>query len=333
MGENGTAVNSSDKNMFTVKNVLRALSILCLVFVFCPAFLVSCSGQTKDISVLTAIGGVSSMGEQVVEPHPIMLIALLLPIVMIVVLFLKRFEGNSATKITVVAGAIDLIVWLVFRSSVKKFAEENYCEFKTTGWFALNIIVHLAIIVLSALVVTNKAQMEMNLVTAFSGDGTKDTLERMTSAVSQMSSAIVQMAGNKTPQNKTDIIGYCAKCGDAIEYGSRFCNSCGTPVPESMIEEAEKARKEAEEKARQEAEEKARIEAEEKARQAEEAARREAEEKVRLEAEVAARKEAEESAQTDNSAHASDFIFCQNCGTKLDADAQFCVSCGAKINR
>ena len=49
---------------------------------------------------------------------------------------------------------------------------------------------------------------------------------------------------------KEDIIGYCAKCGKPITYGHKFCISCGTPVPESMIAEAEAARKAAEEAAR-----------------------------------------------------------------------------------
>ncbi len=66
------------------------------------------------------------------------------------------------------------------------------------------------------------------------------------------------------------------------------------------IQDAEKAKAEAEEKARLEAEEKEKKEAEEKARlEAEEKARKEAEEKAKLEAEEKAKKEAEEKARKE----------------------------------
>ncbi len=66
------------------------------------------------------------------------------------------------------------------------------------------------------------------------------------------------------------------------------------------VQEAEKAKAEAEEKARKKAEEKEKKEAEEKARlEAEEKARKEAEEKARLEAEEKEKKEAEEKARKE----------------------------------
>ncbi len=322
MGEN---VTNNVKFKLTVKNVLRILSVLCVIFIFCPAFLVSCSGQTVDVNVLTALAGVESHGQTLAEPHPIMIIAIILPIIMAVVLFMKKIANDRAVKIVAGAAIVDFVVWLVFHSSVKKYAEDNYCEFKSTGWFTLNIIIHLAVIIIAVLVVMKKLQMEIDIISVFSGGDANAALEKMSNAVSQMSGAVVKMAGNK--ETAKNIMGYCAKCGGAIEYGSKFCNSCGTPVPESMIEEAEKAKKEAEEKAR--------LEAEEKARQAEEAAHREAEEKAKREAEEAARRDAEEKAKQEAASNATDnagYIFCQHCGTKLDADAQFCVSCGAKIN-
>ena len=328
MGENVANGTGDVKKMLTVKNVLRTLSILCLVFVFCPAFMVSCSGQDVDVNVFTAIGGVESYGQTVAEPHPIMLIALLLPILLVASLFVKKFSEAMVPKILIGAAAVDLIVWIVFKNSVKKYAEENYCQFKSTGWYFLNLVVHLTLIVLSVLVVMNKIQMDMDIAAAFSGGGTKESLAN---AVTKLTETIKDTTKSKTGNGGTgaNIIGYCAKCGKPVEYGSKFCNSCGTPVPESMIEEAEKAKKEAEERARLEAEEAARREAEEKARlEAEEAARREAEEKARQEA---ADRETGAAAEEETPGTGG-FIFCQNCGTKLEADAKFCTSCGAKID-
>jgi ABC-type dipeptide/oligopeptide/nickel transport system permease subunit len=117
---------ATKKSVVTVKNVIRVLALLCIVGVFCPSFLVSCSGQTIDVSVMTAVGGISAYGETVVEPHLIMLICLLIPVAVLVILFIKKMAEKMSTGIILVCSVIDLIVWIIFRSEVKKIAEENY---------------------------------------------------------------------------------------------------------------------------------------------------------------------------------------------------------------
>lgn len=325
MNENALNNMSEKKPMFTIKNIMRVLSVLCIIFVFCPSFLVSCSGQDMKVDVMTAVGGVSMYGEKVVEPHIIMLVCLLIPIAILVLLFLKKFKDNLTAGIILGCTAVDMIVWIIFRVSVKKIAEDNYCTFETTPWYVINIIVMILIIVLSLLVVLNIMMMDTDLITFFSGGGTKSVLDQMSNTVSQMSNAVTQLAGNvaENINNKTqkkDAIGFCAKCGSPIPYGTKFCTSCGTPVPESMIAAAEAARKEAEEKARLAAEA-ARREAEEKARMAAEAAQREAEERARMAA-------TEQAPQSNNGNGA---MFCQNCGAQLEADAVFCKACGTKV--
>ena len=76
----------------------------------------------------------------------------------------------------------------------------------------------------------------------------------MSNQVSEKASSVG--ANVSTKKTKANYIGYCAKCGSGIEYGIKFCTSCGTPVPQSMIEEAEVKRKLVEEQAVKEAEEK-----------------------------------------------------------------------------
>ncbi len=352
--EKENAVNS----MFTVKKVLRILSFICLVMVFCPSFLVSCSGQDKEINVMTAVAGLSSgYGDYYVKPQPIMLICLIIPIVMLVFLFMKKRSEKQKATIIAAIGTVDLIMWFIFKSAAKSFAEKNYCEFKTTGWYFLNMIALLVIIVLAVMVVIQKLHMEDNLIELLSGGGTKKTLDKMSASMSQMSSAMSQLAGNvsnnlnNAKMKKKDVIGFCAKCGSPIEFGSEFCTSCGTPVPKRMIEEAKAARKEAEEAARKKAEEKARREAEEKARrEAEEKAKREAEEQARKEelanqmAEEETKiivddKDLTEPSATDSVSAAQDgdmenqIWFCKKCGQKLYSGAEFCVVCGTKVEK
>ncbi|WP_026518577.1 zinc ribbon domain-containing protein [Butyrivibrio sp. MC2021] len=303
-------IENEKKPILTVKNILRVLSLLCIVFVFCPTFLVSCSGDTIDVSAMSAVTGIKSYGETVVDPHPIMLIVLLLPIATMVLLFLKKLKNEQSALIIAVCGVVDFIMWLVFRSSVKDLADENYCEFKSTVWFVFNMIVLFLIVVLSVLAAAKIVDMEADLVKVFTSPEAKKTLNQMSAAVNQMSDSVSKIAENisantaKNTVKKEDIIGYCSKCGKPLMIDNRFCTSCGAPVPEDMIAEAEVARKAAEE-ARRAAEEEAR-------KAAAEAAQQEAERNVKIVADTRP-------------------LFCTQCGAKLVDAAAFCKSCGAKI--
>ena len=248
-------MENNRKIVITVKKVLKALSLICFVIVFCPTFLVSCSGQNMNVSVMTAVGGVSISGERVVAPHPIMLLCLIIPMAVFILLSIKKYTDKKNASIIAIGGGVDLIIWIIFRSGVKKAAEDIGFTFKTTGWYVINIIFLMLIILLTSLIVVGKLQMESDLIAVLSGKETQNALNQMSATMSQMSTAVTQWAGNvaSNVNNRNKVknpIGFCAKCGPPIGYGSHFCTSCGTPVPQSMIDEAEAARKEAEEKAK-----------------------------------------------------------------------------------
>ena len=88
-------MENNRKIVITVKKVLKALSLICFVIVFCPTFLVSCSGQNMNVSVMTAIGGVSISGERVVAPHPIMLLCLIIPMAVFILLSIKKYTDKK----------------------------------------------------------------------------------------------------------------------------------------------------------------------------------------------------------------------------------------------
>lgn len=248
-------MENNRKIVITVKKVLKALSLICFVIAFCPTFLVSCSGQNMNVSVMTAVGGVSISGERVVAPHPIMLLCLIIPMAVFILLSIKKYTDKKNASIIAIGGGVDLIIWIIFRSGVKKAAEDIGFTFKTTGWYVINIIFLMLIILLTSLIVVGKLQMESDLIAVLSGKETQNALNQMSATMSQMSTAVTQWAGNvaSNVNNRNKVknpIGFCAKCGTPIGYGSHFCTSCGTPVPQSMIDEAEAARKEAEEKAK-----------------------------------------------------------------------------------
>lgn len=194
---------TSAKSLLTVKNILRLLSLLLLIIVFCPTFLVSCSGQKVDVSVMTAVGGVEAYGERVSDPHPIMLICLIIPIVMLVLLFIKKFNGKKTGMILALCGVADFIIWLIFKAAVKGVAEENYCSFETTGWFTVNIFVLIAIIIISALIYLGMLSLDP--------------------AIEQG----VKPAPKPEPKPEIAYAGYCTNCGTGIKPGAKFCPSCG----------------------------------------------------------------------------------------------------------
>lgn len=213
------------KAIFTVKNIMKVLSVLCIVFVFCPSFLVSCSGQTLKISAIKAVGGISMYGDKVVKPYPIMLLCLLIPVAILVLLFIKKISGNILGVIVLACSAADFIIWLIFRATAKNMAEESYCTFKTTAWYVINLIVQILLILLSVLIVIKKMEMDTDLIAIFTKGSVPKTVN----------------------ETKEAPIGYCTECGSPITYGKKFCISCGTAVPEDMIAEAEAAKKAVEE--------------------------------------------------------------------------------------
>ena len=342
-------INQKTESIFKVKNVLRALAFLGIIFVFCPSFLVSCSGQDIKVSAMTAIQGMTVYGERIVDPYPIMLITLLAPAEILFLLFKARADEKKTAAMIFAGTAVNFILWLVFRWVVKRAAEESYFDYQATVWFMINIVGLIAILVISAMILAGKLHLEMELISAASGGDTHEVLNQMSAAVNQMSSTVTQLAGNVATnmgtkiareQAKKNAIGFCSKCGSPITYGSKFCTSCGTPVPESMIAEAEAAM-EAQRRAAEEAQRRAAEEAQRRAMEssaeasAEEVQRKAAEEAARKVVEEAARKVAEETARKQTEQLESQGIktafFCQQCGAKLSPNARFCEFCGAKV--
>ena len=73
-----------------VKNIIRLLSILLMVFFFVPSFMVSCAGYGNiKISAFKAMTGIKIEGESVSDPKVICIIMLLLPIAMLALWCLK----------------------------------------------------------------------------------------------------------------------------------------------------------------------------------------------------------------------------------------------------
>ena len=179
MEENRVTETGQLKLEITVKKILRVLSIMITIFYFCPTFLVSCSGQKVEISAWTVTKGISMYGSTVVKPHLIMLVCMLLPIAIFALLFLKKFTEKQTAAIICICSGIDLIIWIVFRATVKKYVEESYCSFKTTGWYVINVILLILIVGITVMILLGKINMDLDLKAALTSKEIKDALNQV----------------------------------------------------------------------------------------------------------------------------------------------------------
>ena len=51
---------NTNNSLFTINNIIRFLSTVCIVLVFCPTCMVSCAGQEQEISVMTLVQGIKT---------------------------------------------------------------------------------------------------------------------------------------------------------------------------------------------------------------------------------------------------------------------------------
>lgn len=309
----GNATDSGKKDfLLTVRGLMKGLAILGIVFVFCPSFVISCSGEKVNVSAMNAAMGISMYDQEIVEANPIMFLCLLIPVAVLILLFVKKMTDKLSSGIIAGCLAVDIVIWFVFLSAAADIASENWCGFEVTIWYMLNMVVLFLILLGALLAALGKIGLDMELNRLFADKKTQETLKQVSSVMDKMSGTLTQIAGSavenvsRYKKPKENVIGYCAKCGSGILYGSKFCTECGTPVPETMIAEAEAARKTAEEEAARKAAE-------------EEAARKATEEEA---ARIAAEEKKEESAGQKK---------CPNCGAILEDSFKFCTSCGTKV--
>ena len=196
--EESYMAENNGKSLFTARQIMRVLSFICIVVVFCPSFLVSCSGQSKGISVMTAVGGLSVYGESIAKPQPLMLICLLLPAVILALLFMKKLPEKQNALIIAICGISDFVIWMIFKAVVKKIAEDHYCEFKTTGWYLLNNLALFFLILFGILILLQKLEMDTDILSLLSGGGTQGAMNKMSESLAKISDSLTKSSDSAT---------------------------------------------------------------------------------------------------------------------------------------
>ena len=251
---------NNGKSLFTARQIMRVLSFICIVVVFCPSFLVSCSGQSKGISVMTAVGGLSVYGETIAKPQPLMLVCLLLPAVILALLFMKKLSEKQNALIIAICGISDFVIWMIFKAVVKKIAEDHYCEFKTTGWYLLNSLALFFLILFALLILLQKLEMDTDILALLSGGGTEGAMNKMSESLAKISDSLTKSSDSvakvsdspteisktetKTTDSSTeisetqtknhevanDLTGKAVSHAEEEEEKPKFCQECGKPL-------------------------------------------------------------------------------------------------------
>ena len=258
---------NNGKSLFTARQIMRVLSFICIIVVFCPSFLVSCSGQSKGISVMTAVGGLSVYGESIAKPQPLMLICLLLPAVILALLFMKKLPEKQNALIIVICGISDFVIWMIFKAVVKKIAEDHYCEFKTTGWYLLNSLALFFLILFALLILLQKLEMDTDILALLSGGGTQGAMNKMSESLAKISDSLTKSSDSvmkssdsvmKSSDSGTKVSDSATKSSDSVTKSSdsatknseaandltekagshaeeieekpKFCQECGKPL-------------------------------------------------------------------------------------------------------
>ena len=199
--EESYMAENNGKSLVTARQIMRVLSFICIVVVFCPSFLVSCSGQSKGISVLTAAGGLSVYGETIAKPQPLMLVCLLLPAVILALLFMKKLSEKQNALIIAICGISDFVIWMIFKSVVKKIAEDHYCEFKSTGWYLLNNLALFFLILFALLILLQKLEMDTDILSLLSGGGTEGAMNKMSESLAKISDSLTKSSDSVTKRS------------------------------------------------------------------------------------------------------------------------------------
>lgn len=223
--------------MVTARRVMKIIAIFIIIFCFCPSFLVSCSGTDIEVSAMDAALGMTYRGERITEAHPIMLLCLLIPVAVLVILFIIRIKDRTSAAVVTMLMAADLVLWLLLFYGVKSATEENYCTFKSTPWYMINVICIIAMIILGALVCFRKIYYDGMLVTDETAKKTREALDDVGKNMKKIVAEAAKETKMPEPQN---VIGYCSKCGSPLDAESVFCTKCGTPVPADLLKPKDK---------------------------------------------------------------------------------------------
>ncbi len=199
------------KKTATLKTILIAAAAVLLIFCFIKSLVLSGGGGLAKygISVMTMLKGWKFQGEEVLKGNFFFIFHFLIPIAIGASWIVKK---KSLALTSTILGCVNILAWIVY-AVILNSQLNDLAELKIGIVFILDIVLSLAVAVVSLLVFTGKLDEEE---TDFKK--VASTMKDQAASVSAMDFSF----GMKT----------CPNCGAPMKANAKFCTSCGLKVEE-----------------------------------------------------------------------------------------------------
>ena len=231
------------------KTIIKAISLLLIILFFVPAFAVSCSGEKVNVSAAGAMGGYSSDYGEVSSPQPALILLLLIPIAIAVVMFVKQLlnEEKKQSLIVLILACVDFIGWLLFKSKVSEFCQQNHANYTSKIGFILSAFGTIVIALIAAGLyfefIKDDGIQGVNLSQLNNLGFGKEWTCPACGTVQPADSKFCSKCGSIRPATSKN----CKYCGKENPVDNKFCIGCGksfddttsNETPETEVNEGE----------------------------------------------------------------------------------------------
>lgn len=179
--------------------IIKVIALIAMIMFFVPTFAVSCASETVNVSACQAMTGIVEE-TTVNDPTYAVILLLIIPIIMFAAQVFSSGPDSTEQKVAGVMAVADIIGWMLLKSGIDKYCEENMCSSKTNMWFAINIIL-----------------LGIAAVLSFMQDLKVETPQYKPENIPSF-----------TPQESE--AKFCTNCGKQLESGTKYCPKCGKEV-------------------------------------------------------------------------------------------------------
>ncbi|NLY49181.1 MAG: zinc-ribbon domain-containing protein [Clostridiales bacterium] len=208
--------------------LIKIVTLLLVIMFFVPLFAVSCSGQIFEFSAARLTTGYSYQGDKLVEPHPVCILLIILPVAVFAASFLIK-NSKLLSLLSGASGIINIIMLASIISNAKNEAARNYMEFETRVGFYLSLLLNLVLIGLAVIEfagITGKTP----LLQDSGGAAASSRICTQCGTPLKAGDIFCGQCGNKYEEVTYTAARFCTNCGNQLKEGENFCTNCGCRI-------------------------------------------------------------------------------------------------------